>query len=291
MAKKAWKDLEGQFFRIDVGSTEAEALASEESNILYITTEQSMVMNGEIVGRGGSSYIRLMCNNTVGTAPVITSDGKDVKIESYGCSNVECYGNFAMKTAPQAVVGMDFGHYHPTGLTSLSKAFYGMQYVKRLDLSGIDISKVTSLNCCFYGMRRLKELDVSTWDTGKVTDMTGIFASCTNLKEVDISSFTLNGVNTDFCTLFSSTKTGATVNMEKLWLGKRFFDAPNLAYVNLKASGWTDTESITSSLYTNLYNRKSAGQPTMTLLLSSNTIEALADGQKTRLTDYGYTLA
>lgn len=292
MAKKAWKELEGQFFRIDVGSTQAEALASEESNVLYITTEQSMVMNGEVVGRGGDeSYIRVMCNNLVGTSPVITADGKDVTLRAYGCFKVECNGNFAMKTAPQAVVGMDFSHYHPTNLTSLLKAFYGVQSMNKLDLSGIDISNVTSLNLCFSSMRNLRELDVSTWDTSKVTNMTGIFASCTNLKEVDISSFTLNSVNTDFCTLFSTTKTGATVNLEKLWLGKRFFDAPNLTYVNLKASGWTDTESITRSLYTNLYNRKTAGQPTLTLALSSNTVDAMADGQKTRLTDYGYTLA
>ena len=43
-----WKDLEGQRLRIDVGSTSAEALASNENSTIYFTTDGYVIMNGYI---------------------------------------------------------------------------------------------------------------------------------------------------------------------------------------------------------------------------------------------------
>ena len=296
MAKKAWKELEGQFFRIDVGSTQAEALASEESNVLYITTEQSLVMNGEVVamgnitgGSGGGddeSYIRLMCSTNVTTTPVATADGKDVSLGTYGNFKVECNGNFAMKTLPAAVVGIDLTHWHPNSLTSLAKAFYNMSNVTRLNMSKVDVSNVTDMNSAFYGMSKLEEIDVSTWDTRKATSMNFMFSLCSKLKVLDLQSFCLSGI----------TKTSASIlpsnsSVERILLGPKFFDSPVITTAALNSSAWTDTTSITLSLYTNLFDRKTAGQPTLALSLSTATKAALTDAQKTRLTDYGYTLS
>lgn len=50
MATKDWKSLEGKSWRLDVGSTEEEALTSKEPSKLFITTDNSIVMNGEVVG-------------------------------------------------------------------------------------------------------------------------------------------------------------------------------------------------------------------------------------------------
>lgn len=52
MATKDWKSLEGKPWRLDVGSTQKEALSATNPAILHVTTEQSIVMNGEVVGRG-----------------------------------------------------------------------------------------------------------------------------------------------------------------------------------------------------------------------------------------------
>lgn len=52
MATKDWKSLEGKPWRLDVGSTQKEALSATNPAILHVTTEQSMVMNGEVVARG-----------------------------------------------------------------------------------------------------------------------------------------------------------------------------------------------------------------------------------------------
>ena len=50
MATKDWKSLEGKSWRLDVGSTEKEALTSKDPSKLFITTDNSIVMNGEVVG-------------------------------------------------------------------------------------------------------------------------------------------------------------------------------------------------------------------------------------------------
>ena len=52
MATKDWKSLEGKPWRLDVGSTQKEALSATNPAILHVTTEQSMVMNGEVVASG-----------------------------------------------------------------------------------------------------------------------------------------------------------------------------------------------------------------------------------------------
>lgn len=285
MAKKAWKELEGQFFRIDVGSTQAEALASEESNVLYITTEQSMVMNGEILGRA-MSYIRLMCNASGSTKPAVNADGYIVTLDTYGCFKVQCDGNFSFKTLPSSVVGVDMSHWNPIYLTTMAKAFYNMTKVKRLDLSGVDVSNVTNMSNAFAGMYALEELDVSTWDTRKVTDMTTMFASCRAIKELDLRSFCLSGLTQTSVTLFSTT-----TQPECVWLGSQFFNSPVLTSITLQSGKWTDATSVNESLYTNLFNRKAAGQPTLKISLSTATKGVLTDTQKTRLTNYGYTLA
>lgn len=49
MSTVDWKSLEGKFLKIDVGSTKQEALSSTDPSKLYITTDNNIVMNGEVV--------------------------------------------------------------------------------------------------------------------------------------------------------------------------------------------------------------------------------------------------
>lgn len=50
MPTKPWKDLEGHYFRIDVGSTAAAAMQGDPYTIYY-TTDGYIVLNGEMMGR------------------------------------------------------------------------------------------------------------------------------------------------------------------------------------------------------------------------------------------------
>ena len=51
MPNTDWKKLEGTYFRIDVGTPKADALAATDNEaLLHICTDNALVMNGEIVG-------------------------------------------------------------------------------------------------------------------------------------------------------------------------------------------------------------------------------------------------
>lgn len=52
MGNVDWKSLEGKYFRVDVGSTTAEALSGGESSVIYYTTDGNVVLNGQVFGAG-----------------------------------------------------------------------------------------------------------------------------------------------------------------------------------------------------------------------------------------------
>lgn len=289
MAKKAWKDLEGQFFRIDVGSTQAEALASEESNVLYITTEQSVVMNGDVVGtidkKNENGDIRLMVYNDVSGSILI--NGEEKAVDGYGVYTFKDVGSFQPKTASvnRGVSGLDLSKWHPVNITSLYTSFAAMN-VRELDLSHLDVSNVTDMKYTFVSLKSDK-LDVSTWDTSKVTDFNNIFNGI-KLEELNLMSFSLKSAITNDRTLYFIINAH---NLKKIWLGPNFFNNPKLKYIRIDAELWTDATSIKESLYTNLFDRRKLGSYyRLTLYLNDNTASVLTSEQRQRLTDYGYYL-
>ena len=295
MAKKAWKDLEGQFFRIDVGSTEAEALASEESNILYITTEQSIVMNGDVVGRGSvsggdsESYIRYnVTGGLLETTPsmfdytYIIADNVKHTIDKYGIVKVSADESIMISNRYALISAVDLSHWNPKNLKSITNMFAGLLYVNELDLSHIDISKVSSLESLFKGMTYLSRLNISTWDTRNVKYFSNMFQGCTSLEFLNLLSFNLMSAK--------NAPNMSSLHIKSLLLGRDFFNAPNISSITLNLPDWTD-RTVNISLNINLYNRTANSQPNLKITLSEETKAALSDNAKTRLTDYGYTLA
>lgn len=94
---------------------------------------------------------------------------------------------------PSEVV--DLSDWNTTGVTTLEYAFAGsLTGVKKLILSGWDVSKVTNLDSTFKSKTQLEELDLSGWDTSKVYNMTYTFYSCSYLVTIngylDLSNLT-----------------------------------------------------------------------------------------------------
>ena len=62
--------------------------------------------------------------------------------------------------------------------------FYLQQYLRNVDVSNWDTSKVTNMSNMFNHCQRLPSLDVSNWDTSSVTYMVTMFADCPGLKTI-----------------------------------------------------------------------------------------------------------
>lgn len=73
---------------------------------------------------------------------------------------------------------------NPKGNTSCRNMFDGCDYLKELDLSNFDTSKVTDMHYMFWDCSSLQSLDLSNFDTSEVTDMSDMFDFCSNLKTV-----------------------------------------------------------------------------------------------------------
>ncbi len=57
MAKKDWSEMEGLPWRLDVGSTLEEAMQSENGQMLYVTKDGQIVMNGEVIANDAVHYL------------------------------------------------------------------------------------------------------------------------------------------------------------------------------------------------------------------------------------------
>lgn len=133
----------------------------------------------------------------------------------------------------------------------------------------------------FKGLTKLRYLDISTWDTRNVINFKDAFAGC-GVECLNLMSFNLSKCINPFELNNEYIKT--------LYLGRDFFNAPNISKMTLNLKNWTDS-SVNQSLGVLLYNRKGNSQPDLTLTLSEETKAVLSDSTKTNLEKYGYTLA
>ena len=80
-------------------------------------------------------------------------------------------------------------------LNEMSDGFYSyFEYLKEIDFSKINTSKVTTMSGLFEDDHLLTSLDLSTFDTSEVKDMSYMFYDCTSLEYVDLSSFNTSKV-------------------------------------------------------------------------------------------------
>ena len=79
-------------------------------------------------------------------------------------------------------------------------------YIKEIDLSGYDTSKIVDMASMFYGCSNLSSLDLSNFDTRNVLDMKYLFCNCSSLVGLNLSNFNTMNVkcmNDMFCSCSS----------------------------------------------------------------------------------------
>ena len=92
---------------------------------------------------------------------------------------------------------IDFSSFDSSKIINMDSMFSGCSFLNSINFSG-DFSNVTNLRCLFYGCNSLIRLDLSYFKTENVTNMYCMFYNCEKLKSLDISSFnTSNATNID----------------------------------------------------------------------------------------------
>ena len=102
------------------------------------------------------------------------------------------------------------------GMFSLENDGSGMNYVKKLDLSGWDVSKVTDMSNMFSSFFDdvHPELDLSGWDMSKVTDTTDMFLRCDKLHTIIMKGCSEATINKIKAQLKTDGVTGVKITTE-----------------------------------------------------------------------------
>ena len=119
---------------------------------------------------------------------------------------------------------MDLAGLDTSRVTDMPRLFDGCSSLASLDVSGWDTSRVRSLRCTFSGCTSLAALDVSAWETSQAEDLRGMFCGCSSLSFLDLSGWDMSGA-LDVSEMFRSC-----TGLSRIRLGARFsFRPPELS--------------------------------------------------------------
>jgi len=104
--------------------------------------------------------------------------------------------------------------YYSIPPNSFKKMFNYNYYIKKVDLTKIDTSKVTDMNSMFANCVQLEYVNMTGIDTSSVTDMGSMFQSCPKLTSLDLSSFNTSSVLNMNC-MFCHCKNLTYLNISK----------------------------------------------------------------------------
>lgn len=89
---------------------------------------------------------------------------------------------------------IDLNDIDTSEITDMSNVFIAYNSIKKIDISGWNVSDVTSMDSMFYGCENLESIgDVSSWDVTKVKNMQNMFFLDDNIN-IDLSSWDVSAV-------------------------------------------------------------------------------------------------
>ena len=210
------------------------------------------------------------------------------------------------------IESIDMSNLNVSNVTNMGSMFEGCKSAVSINISGLDTSKVTNMGNMFNNCSQLKEiiglpylvrssckilpsftwdralttLNLSEWNTTNVKQINLTFYAANNIKYVDLTGDNIRFPNaTSVYRMFSGLSNNCVLK-----LGKYFFDAPKITSFDISEFFW-EKESMVLSLVTNLFDRKAAGQPTMTITLHSTSKKNLSEEQIAAITAKGYIIA
>lgn len=225
------------------------------------------------------------CNNlkkvTLPPNSTITSEGVNGTFE--GCHKLTEINNFDSLTT--------------NGITTIKSMFQYCSGLTRIDISHFDCSLVTNTNSVFYNCRNLEELLIPDNLGELCTSWTDFLSECIKLKKIS-GSISLKGAKSN---IGSGGITG-------------YYSLDNLRKFTIKDIGYTSSctsidihyltvwgvnndeipdakQSLIDSLITYSFDRATAGYPTCTIKLSTNTKALLTADEIAQIEAKGFVIA
>ena len=204
---------------------------------------------------------------------VITSGVTDMQNMFSGLSGLTSLNVTSFDTSNVTDMRWMFGHCN--GLTELNVGYF-------------DTSNVTVMYCMFNGCKSLTSLDLGAFNTRQLTDITAMFRDCSSLTELTMSNFDTTNV-TATTNAFMGCKALEEIEWEEFGKG---YDFTSISFADCVKLGTNDgREMFRQTFIDRSYDRASAGLPTCTITLSSNTKSVLSQSEIAQMTKKGFTIA
>ena len=183
--------------------------------------------------------------------------------------------------------------FDTSNVTSMNYMFQGCYSLQTVP--AFNTNKVTTMDSIFYGCSGLTS--VPAFDTSNVKNFNYIFVNCSSLKIIEgisFKSFSDSTMSNYFLVGFSqnySVRKAVFKDIGYQSNAKQF----NTYYIEnwgVNTSEIPDArQSLIDSLITYSFDRASAGYPTCTITLSSNTKALLTEDEKAQINSKGFTIA
>lgn len=128
----------------------------------------------------------------------------------------------------------------------------GNKYLRSLDLSNWDTSRMSSASYMFSGSLSLQSIDVGNWNTGLLADASYMFLECPSLKCIDVSSWDTKEIRDAYC-MFMNCQVLASIDVSN-WETKEirsmtsmFFSCKSLQLLDFRKANFNkvkDAERI-----------------------------------------------
>ena len=125
--------------------------------------------------------------------------------------------------------------------SSMNHFFYDFIYLKEIDLTNSDTSRVTDMSYAFGKLHSITELDLSSWDTSNVTNMSYMFYEVKSITDLDVTSFNTSNV-TDMSGMFNYVESVENIDVSK-------FDVSKVTNMNHMFSSMTSLKEIDVSTF------------------------------------------
>ena len=107
---------------------------------------------------------------------------------------------------------IDLSYFNTSKVTNMRSMFHNCTSIKSINLSSLNTCNVTSMRSMFYNCSSLTTLDFSSFDTSNVTDMRTMFNLCSSLVSLDLSSFNTENV-TNMIATFQNCSALNSINL------------------------------------------------------------------------------
>ena len=131
----------------------------------------------------------------------------------------------------------------------------GNKYLRSLDVSNWDTSRMSSASYMFSGSLSLQSIDVGNWNTGLLADASYMFLECPSLKCIDVSNWDVKELREAYC-MFMNCQVLASIDVSN-WETKEirsmtsmFFSCKSLQLLDFRKANFRKIEDA-ERIFTN----------------------------------------